>query len=204
MEHAASCRAPEVIWSEFSVPLRAFIARRVPREVDPDDVLQDVFVRVQESLPKLKEQQRLDAWLFQIARNVMIDAGRRGRRKQAATAQATASEPDEAAMPEDDTATEEFVRCLAPLIASLDEPYREAIQLTDLKQLAQKDAAQQVGISVSGMKSRVQRGRQQLKLLFQKCCEIEFDRRGGIADYTRRDSEVAASCCDASGCCSGD
>jgi RNA polymerase sigma-70 factor (ECF subfamily) len=49
-----------------------------------------------------------------------------------------------------------------------------------------KEAAELAGISVSGMKSRVQRGRAQLRALFETCCEITVDSRDKPIDYTRR------------------
>jgi hypothetical protein len=39
------------------------------------------------------------------------------------------------------------------------------------------------GLSTSGMTSRVQRGRAQLKTLLTRCWQIELDRRGGIIHY---------------------
>jgi RNA polymerase sigma-70 factor (ECF subfamily) len=48
------------------------------------------------------------------------------------------------------------------------------------------EAAEMVGTSVSGMKSRVQRGRAPLRQLFEDCCEIALDARGKVVDYTRR------------------
>jgi hypothetical protein len=43
-----------------------------------------------------------------------------------------------------------------------------------------------IGISGSGMKARVQRGRAQLKALLLDCCSVELDPRGGIAEYHAR------------------
>jgi RNA polymerase sigma-70 factor (ECF subfamily) len=74
------------------------------------------------------------------------------------------------------------------MIAALPESYREAIRLTDLNGLTQIEAAQRSGISFSGMKSRVQRARRQLKSMLEECCRIEVDRRGGIVDYSVRDA----------------
>jgi RNA polymerase sigma-70 factor (ECF subfamily) len=48
------------------------------------------------------------------------------------------------------------------------------------------ELAKRLGISVSGAKSRVQRGRQQLKEMLLECCEFEFDRRGRVYDCTPR------------------
>jgi RNA polymerase sigma-70 factor (ECF subfamily) len=67
---------------------------------------------------------------------------------------------------------------------SLPEPYRKALVLTELEGLTQQELADKVGISLSGAKSWVQRGRQQLKEMLTECCAFEFDRRGGVIDCT--------------------
>ena len=92
---------------------------------------------------------------------------------------------------EDDSASpdlrEELSRCLAPLARRLPETYREALVMTEFEGVTQVDAARALGLSVSGMKSRVQRGREQLKAMLLDCCEVELDRRGSISDYRSRD-----------------
>jgi RNA polymerase sigma-70 factor (ECF subfamily) len=72
------------------------------------------------------------------------------------------------------------------MIHSLPEPYREAVVLTDLEGLTQKELAGRLSISLSGAKSRVQRGRQKLKEMLLDCCRFEFDRRGGVVDCEPR------------------
>lgn len=67
--------------------------------------------------------------------------------------------------------------------------YREAVTLVELEGLTQNAAAKQSGLSVSGMKSRVQRDRKQLKRMLDDCCEIHLDRRRGVTDYTLRDPQ---------------
>ena len=61
------------LWAEFAGPLRAFVARGVPAGIDPDDVVQDVFLRVMRHLGSVRDADRVESWLFQIARNA-IDA----------------------------------------------------------------------------------------------------------------------------------
>lgn len=73
--------------------------------------------------------------------------------------------------------------CLDPLLAQLPDKYREALELTDVQGLTQAAAAARIGLGISGMKTRVQRGRAQLKLLLTQCCEIELDRRKGVINY---------------------
>ena len=82
------------------------------------------------------------------------------------------------------TAERELARCLLPLMNRLPPAYRRAVTLAELEGLTQREVASSLGLSLSGAKSRVQRGRQMLAESLQDCCRVEFDRRGGIADYT--------------------
>ena len=81
----------------------------------------------------------------------------------------------------------ELTDCLQPMIGQLGQESQEAVRLVELEGLTHQEAAKRLGLSVSGMKSRVQRGRQQLKRLLDACCLIELDPRNGVVDYTVRD-----------------
>lgn len=181
---------PQALWNAFAPPLRAFLARRVPAGVEADDLLQEVFLRVVKHLDSLRSTERPEAWLFQIARNALRDSLRARQRKDGRT------DPLEADLPADtDTAAvrdseEELAPCLTPMIGRLAEPYRTAIELTSIQGLTQAEAAKQVGISLSGMKSRVQRGREQLRQMLQRCCEIDVDVRGGVSDFHLRSADA--------------
>ena len=177
---------PSALWQDFAPPLRAFLARRVPSGVDADDLLQEVFLRVVRHLSSLRGTERPEAWLFQIARNALRDALRARQRRDGRT------DPLEIDLPADsDTETVPFVEaelapCLTGMIRRLAEPYRTAVELTSLRGLTQAQAAREVGISLSGMKSRVQRGREQLRKMLVRCCEIAVDVRGGVSDFHLR------------------
>jgi RNA polymerase sigma-70 factor (ECF subfamily) len=69
----------------------------------------------------------------------------------------------------------------------LPSQYREAVTLVELEGLTQNAAAKQLGLSVSGMKSRVQRGRRQLKRMLDECCLIRLDQRRSVMDYEVHD-----------------
>lgn len=177
----------EAQWTEFSGRLRAFIARRVPPGIEPDDVVQEVFVRVMRHLPSLRQADRLEAWLFQIARNALHDAMRARQRRDRRNDSLETDLPDESSAEAMRDAEAELAPCLTPMIARLAAPYREAIELTSTEGLTQAEAASRAGVSVPGMKSRVQRARTQLKAMLQRCCEIELDRRRGVSDFRMRE-----------------
>jgi RNA polymerase sigma-70 factor (ECF subfamily) len=168
-----------VPWQDVAGRLRPFVARRVAAG-DVDDVVQDVFVRMQRGLPDLRDEERFAAWMYQVARSAIADHGRARARHPVA-----AGEVDDAgdAAPEIDDDSDRAVAralagCVSVFVARLPSPYREAVTLVELEGLTIRDAAELAGVSVSGMKSRVQRGRAQLRAMFERCCDIAVDARG--------------------------
>ncbi len=176
------------VWQQVHEQLRTFIARRVGNEAEVQDIVQEVFVRVHRHLDQLKEPERFTSWVFQITRRVIIDYYRAPGRRELPVGLAEEFEDKGAA-----TASEtepignaELSGCLRPMIARLSEEYRQAIVLVEIEGLTQKEAAARLGLSVPGMKSRVQRGRRQLKMLLNECCVIELDGRKGVVDFHLR------------------
>ena len=92
----------------------------------------------------------------------------------------------------------ELAHCLRPMLSRLPDHYREAVTLIDLDGLSQQDAAAQAGLSLSGMKSRVQRGRRALEQVMHDCCCIETDAGGRVMDYQMRGVDCG-SCGDGCG-----
>jgi RNA polymerase sigma-70 factor (ECF subfamily) len=192
---------PEVdvaqVWRELRGPLLRFITRRVPDHATAEDLLQEVILRLHRHAGELRSAPAVSGWLHEIARNAIIDHYRRAavQRERPAGMGADLDAFPPLAAREETSPVElraELAACLHPLLDRLPAIYREAVSLTDLDGLTQADAAARLGISTSGMKSRVQRGRAQLKDLLQRCCEIELDRRGAIIDY--RPTEPPCGC----------
>jgi RNA polymerase sigma-70 factor (ECF subfamily) len=184
---------PSTLWNDFAPPLRAFLARRVPAGVDADDLLQEVFVRVIRHLNTLRATERPEAWLFQIARNALRDSLRARQRRDGRTDTLEIDLPDDSDAAGLRASEVELAPCLTSMIDRLPEPYRSAIELTSIRGLTQADAAREAGVSLSGMKSRVQRGREQLRQMLVRCCEIQVDVRGGVSDFHLRSPDA----CDA-------
>jgi RNA polymerase sigma-70 factor (ECF subfamily) len=166
-------------WQELESKLRPFVARRVPSRADVDDVVQEVFLRMQRGLPDLRDEQRFGPWVYQVARSAIVD-----HQRALAKHRVTDGDPlqDVAAdSPEHLEETESLLAgTLVAFVAMLPSPYREALTLTELEGLTQRQAADMLGISVSGMKSRVQRGRALLRKSLEDCCHIALDVRGRV------------------------
>ncbi|MEM7145337.1 MAG: RNA polymerase sigma factor SigZ [Verrucomicrobiota bacterium] len=175
----------EDIWHEYHERLAAFVGSRIERDA-VEDLLQDIFTKIHKRLNTLKDDSKLESWVYQIARNSIIDHYR--------TRRPTESLPDWVEGPErsnDDEVRKEFASCLEPIIQRLPEKYREAIQLSEIDRRSQQEVADQIGISLSGAKSRVQRGRVLLKGLLQECCDIEFNRHNQLISYENKDGTCA-------------
>jgi RNA polymerase sigma-70 factor (ECF subfamily) len=180
-------------WQDVAAQLRPFLAHRVAA-ADVDDVMQDVWLRVQRGLPGLRDEERFTSWLFQIARTAVADHQRvRGRHplSDAQTETETAAESTD----DDREAARSLACCISIFVARLPSPYREAVTLVELEGLTAREAAEMVGVSLSGMKSRVQRGRAQLRQMFDECCEIALDARGKVIDYTPRPRPPSCDSC---------
>lgn len=184
-------------WKELEQRLRPYLARRVASAADIDDLLQDIFVRMHRGLPTLRDDEGFGGWVYRIANSAIVDKVR-----QRARAPRIGPEVDfEVASAEGDGHDElqsDLGECVALFVSRLPSPYREAITLTELQGLTQKDAAEMLGISLSGLKSRVQRGRDKIRHMFDECCHVSVDARGRVLECEPRAlDQVPPDCRDA-------
>lgn len=168
----------EQIWYQLHGDLRAFIGRRVSDESAADDILQDVFTRIHLHANTLRDDTKLSSWIYQITRNAIVDYYR--SRKSDASLPETIVFDDY--RDEDDLASR-LAPCLRGMIDELPAKYREALLLTEFEGFTQAALAHQLGLSLPGAKSRVQRAREQLKNILLQCCHLEFDHLGRLIDY---------------------
>ncbi len=170
----------EKVWQEYHSRLRAFIKSRISDDTATDDILQNVFLKMHTGLASLKDETKLQSWLYQIARNAVIDYYRSQKPTVDIPEWLPHPKPDPG-----DKVTQELSECLQPMIQLLPENYREAVILSELKGLTQKEVARIQGTSLSGAKSRVQRGHALLKEMLADCCRFEFDHSGRLCAYER-------------------
>jgi len=171
----------ERLWDQYSRRLGAFIRSRVWDEAEAEDILQEVFIRVHRNLCCQPQWDKPESWIYQIARNLIIDHYRR-RREMVEIPESVPAAPD---LPEEDPEAV-LALSLKEMIDELPESYRQALILTEYQGLSQKQLAANLGISLSGAKSRVQRARDKLRDMLLSCCHFELDRRGRILDYYQR------------------
>lgn len=176
----------EYLWKEFESRLRSFIYSKIPDKDVTEDILQDVFIKIHLKIDTLKDESKLKPWLYQITRNMITDY----YRKNKSVYQPLMSLSEPAEEDTDNRVMDEAVQDMIDMMKDLPEEYCEALYLTELQGLNQKEYAEKAGISYSSAKSRVQRSRKLLKDMLMRCCHYEFDKYGTVLN-------ISQNCC----CC---
>lgn len=181
------------VWHTFQQGLKTYLTQKVKDESLAKDLLQDTFLKIQENIHQLDDQARLAGWIYRVANSVVADHFRKEKRLSLQQEkEAISGDPQSA---EEYTKMEEMALWLPYAIENLPEKYREAVRLAEIEGLSQKKLAEQLGISYSGAKSRVQRGREKLKEEILECCRVETDAYGNILEYYPKETNQD-DCCE--------
>ncbi|WP_309119794.1 RNA polymerase sigma factor SigZ [Paenibacillus sp.] len=183
------------IWTEYHEILLKFIRSRVRNAYDAEDLLQEVFQKIHHSIHRLADERKLQSWVFRITRNAITDYYRRNAKKLELETSDHGMGDVVEEMQQDGNLNHVVSRWIRCIVQDLDEKYREAILLTEFEQMTQKELAQRLGISISGAKSRVQRGREKVKEKLLECCYLVRDRLGNVIDYERRSGHCGCQSC---------
>lgn len=164
------------VWNDINDRLTNFVLGKTKDKDLTKDIVQDVFVKVFSKANTLRDPNKIVSWIYQIARNEVINHFRNAKIK-------TLDQEVEAIESIHKNLTSEVSECLHPLIDTLPEKYKKALILADIEKVPQKEIAERLNISYSGAKSQVQRGRAMLKSIMEECCTITTDVYGDILDY---------------------
>lgn len=187
----------ERLWELLSDRLRGFFARRVADAQVAEDLLQETFVRIHQGLDQLEDGRRFEPWVFQIARNLVIDFQRSRRDLVLEEGGDAAEEPGGEV--EEENLNGVVQVWLLGMLDRLPEPQAEALRMYEFEGLTQRAIAKRLGIALPTVKSRVQRGREALKRMLFECCSFESDRRGNLIGYARRGRGGCEACGDEAG-----
>jgi len=159
-----------------------------------DDILQEVFIKIHENIHSIKDDTKICNWVYQIARNTINDHYRKQKMVLSDIQDVTDEELSalfDMERKSENYQIEKLASGLQEIINSLPEKYAQALKLVEFEGLSQNQLAKELNISVSGAKSRVQRGRLMLKDTLMNCCHYEFDKYGTIISY----HPISCCCC---------
>lgn len=172
------------IYTQFHQVLFGFVKSKVNNHQDAEDIVQNVFIKVANGVNDLNRKEKLQSWIYAIARNSIIDYYRASTHKKSLSFEEDIAESftDE----EYNDTTKGLDCCLIDFVNQLPEEYRDIIIDVEMKGIKQKDLAEKYNLAYPSIRSRVQRGREKLKQILLNCCHIKWDNRGNILEVVSR------------------
>ena len=132
------------LFDRYYVPVYRFVAARIGRPSDAEDLAQLVFVKALEALPRYEARGvPFGGWLFRLARNVVIDHVR--TRREHATLDIVVEHSSDDAGPDDLAVLRQEMDSVAHALRRLTPEQREAIELRFFAGLSAKEAAEAMG-----------------------------------------------------------
>ncbi|CAM3098436.1 RNA polymerase sigma factor SigZ [Vibrio rarus] len=164
-------------WMKHKDQLRSYIVKKTGDLDLADDILQEVYIKASQKIEQLETRDKLQNWLYRITHNTIMDSYRDQQPSEELVDNLVAEHVSSELMN-----LQEMGQCLRPMLDCLPEKYRQVMILAELDGLPQQAVADQLGLSLSATKSRIQRGRAKLKDILTDCCNIEVGGEG-IVDF---------------------
>ncbi len=175
-------------WNDYRTRLFRFVRSRVLDDHMAEDVVHDSLVKAWEHRDSLKDDDAIIPWLFRITVNTLRDAYRARKPNDSAIDVEELSDalPDQE-MDSSASVHQQFAYCLRVLIDGLTPDNRDTIVRSEINGEPMRLIAKDLGLSVSAVKSRVQRSRVQLKQSLLACCKIELNQHGQVVNADELD-----------------
>lgn len=159
-------------WDQVQSELKGFVYKRVKDKALTEDIVQDVFLKVQGKIQHLRENEKVFGWIYQITRNTIVDHYRKASKS---------INPDDIDW---ESSPPNFNDCVSnviqDLIPTLPEKYRIPLELTEIQNLSQLEVAERLNLSYTAAKSRVQRARRMLKQNLDEMLVLKTDGYGNV------------------------
>ncbi len=158
------CEAVRAVWERHRRWVAAILLAHKPREVDLDDLLQEVALTFVKSVGELRAGAALKPWLRTVAINAARAAGRKATRRRRDGVEALQSDPMGAARgSEEETEVSEEARRLFDLAMDLPEGYREPVLLRCVRGMSYRSISELMSLPETTIETRIARGRRMLR-----------------------------------------
>jgi RNA polymerase sigma-70 factor (ECF subfamily) len=180
------------VYQEFYPKILRYLERLTGDKEEARDLVQDVFLKVDQGLTKFEGRSSLSTWIYRIATNVSNDRFRsasfqKGKKQTLTDEFIEENKEDKNAWTgERETSAEqqlekkEMSSCINKYIYDLNEDYQKVLVLSDYEGLKNKEIASILGITLDTVKIRIHRGRIQLKKRMEKGCDVTPDPDTGL------------------------
>lgn len=166
-------------WRDHEAELRRYLTHRTGSRHLAEDVMQDVFVKAMRQGDGFCRLDNARAWLFQVARNAVVDQYRVRREWDEV--------PEDVAAPEAQfEPIDALSDCVGRVLQELPADDRSIIEQCDLAGMKQRDYAASHGLSLPAVKARLLRARQKMRLTLTRNCQVRFDAAGRVEAHIPR------------------
>lgn len=159
-------------WNNVQSELKGFVYKRVKDKALTEDIVHDVFLKVQAKIHQVKESDKLFGWIYQITRNTITDHFRRHSKE---------------INPRDidwESSPPNFNDCVTnvinELIPTLPDKYKIPLEMTEFQNLSQLEVAEKLNLNYTTAKARVQRARKMLKEKLDEILIVKTDGFGNV------------------------
>ena len=172
----------QALYVAFQPRIQRYLTRLVG-EAESEDLTQEVFIKVNQTLETFRGEAQVSTWIYRIATNAAIDKTRTASFRQGIK-QGTLEDWDEAETveawtgeappsPEQQRMHQEMVECFVTFLDHLPVDYRTAFVLSDLEGFTNSEMADILGVSLETVKIRLHRGRARLFQELKAHCQAE-------------------------------
>lgn len=170
------------IWEIYQQQLQAYVRKRVPHTYDADDIVQTVLIKVMNYCEQKNNVKHIKPWLYSITQNTIADYYKRSKKIHPSD-DLTGLSTEEGGYDED------IFVWLYKFMDKLPGKYALPLRLSDIKGIPQKEIAEQLGLSLTATKSRIQRARKMLREKFDECGKVE------VSEHQLISYHITKSCC---------
>ncbi len=164
------------IWEDYKAALLAYIRKRVQDQDDAKDILQDVLLKSYQYCSKGQTVMHIKAWLYKITQNAIIDYHKKAQSRRPISFDIMDDHSEKSLLGE----ASDYIKILLRL---LPDDYAKPLYLYDVEGLDQKTIAENLKLSLTNTKTRIQRARLKLKEQFLACCVVGFGENGEMVSF---------------------
>ena len=157
--------AQKSLYEKYAAKMFGFCLRYSNSRADAQDLLQDGFIKVFDSIATLKEASQLEGWMSRIFINLAMSKFRKlSRGPIMVEVMDVLDDSEEVSIDDEPMEVNEVLNCLM----ALPEKYRVVLNLYAIDKLSHKEISETIGISISNSKSLLFRARVMLKELVEQ------------------------------------
>jgi RNA polymerase sigma-70 factor, ECF subfamily len=164
------------IWEEYKSSLFGYIKKRVTDEDDAKDILQDVLLKSYQYCSNGKTVLYLKSWLYKITQNSIIDYHKKANKNISISFDVVEANSEKSILGE----ASDYIKVLLKL---LPDDFATPLYMSDIEGIDQKTIAENLELTLSNTKSRIQRARIKLKERFLECCVVSFGESGEMVSF---------------------